>query len=76
MNAYLGGGSIVAFSDYPSAASEAPPTKAKADAQWLDYCRTRELAERAAAKSARSVEARRVHQELAQAYMLMREGCR
>ena len=33
-----------------------------------DYCRVRERAERAAAKRAGSVEARRAHQELAQAY--------
>jgi hypothetical protein len=33
-----------------------------------DYCRARERAERAAAKGACSIEARRVHQELAQAY--------
>ena len=32
------------------------------------YCRARERAERAAAKRAGSVKARRVHQELAQAY--------
>jgi hypothetical protein len=37
-------------------------------ADWADYCRARELAERAAAKRAGSIKARRVHQELAQAY--------
>jgi hypothetical protein len=39
-----------------------------ARADWADYCRARELAERAAAKRACSIRARRVHQELAQAY--------
>lgn len=33
-----------------------------------DYCRVREQAERTAAKRATSTAARRVHQELAQAY--------
>ncbi len=38
------------------------------DQQSADYFRKRELAERAAAKSAASDAARRVHQELAQNY--------
>jgi hypothetical protein len=33
-----------------------------------DYCRMREQTERAAAKKATSVRARRIHQELAQTY--------
>jgi len=33
-----------------------------------DHCRARERAERAAAKCASSIEARRIHQEMAQAY--------
>ncbi|WP_028968609.1 hypothetical protein [Sphingomonas sp. URHD0057] len=41
------------------------PDPAAADPEW---CRARELAERAAAKRASSLEARRVHQELAAAY--------
>jgi hypothetical protein len=36
--------------------------------EWAAYCRTREAQERAAAKKALSIEARRVHQELAQGY--------
>ena len=46
------------------------------DAEWLDHCRARELAERAAAKKATSTEARGIHQELAQAYarMVQRAG--
>jgi hypothetical protein len=35
---------------------------------WIDQCRARELAERAAAKRASSIADRRMHQELAQAY--------
>jgi len=35
---------------------------------WIDQCRARELAERAAAKRASSIDERRMHQELAQAY--------
>jgi hypothetical protein len=38
------------------------------DQDKLEYFRRRELAERAAAKSAASAIARRVHQELAQHY--------
>jgi hypothetical protein len=47
-----------------------------ADGEWLEHCRARERAERAAAKKARSIEARRIHQELAQAYgrMIKRAG--
>jgi hypothetical protein len=71
------GGSIVVFS--PSASSENEPRSESgkpADAEWLDHCRARELAERAAAKRAASTEARRVHQELAQAYSQMRRSPR
>jgi hypothetical protein len=38
------------------------------DQQSVDYFRRRELAERAAAKSASTPAARRIHQELAQGY--------
>jgi hypothetical protein len=39
------------------------------DQKSADYFRRRELAERAAAKSAASQAARRIHQELAQEYV-------
>jgi hypothetical protein len=39
------------------------------DPESADYFRRRELAERAAAKGAASLAARRVHQELAQEYV-------
>jgi hypothetical protein len=35
---------------------------------WIDQCRARDFAERAAAKRASSIDERRMHQELAQAY--------
>lgn len=46
------------------------------DLEWVEHCRAREFAERAAAKHAGSDAARRVHQELAQAYarMIRRAG--
>jgi hypothetical protein len=42
-----------------------------ADREWLDHIRSREFAERAAAKQATCSRAREVHQELAQAYARM-----
>jgi hypothetical protein len=48
----------------PGAHDEEAPASPAAE----DYCRVRERAERAAATRAGSIEARRVHQELAQAY--------
>jgi hypothetical protein len=39
------------------------------DHDSIDYFRRRELAERAAAKGAASLAARRIHQELAQEYV-------
>ena len=45
--------------------TQIPDPAAAADPDWS---RARELAERAAAKRAGSIEARRVHQELAAAY--------
>jgi hypothetical protein len=44
------------------------------DEETLEYLRRREQAERAAAKSASSNVARRVHQELAQAYSELLRG--
>ena len=44
------------------------------DQETLEYFRRRELAERAAAKSAASEVARRVHQELAQHYSDLLRG--
>ena len=40
----------------------------RADDEWLDHCKAREVAERAAAKNATSIRAHAIHQELAQAY--------
>jgi hypothetical protein len=71
------GGSIVAFRDPWPTRNEAESEPQKIDdPEWLDYCRARELAERGAAKNARSAEARGVHQQLAQAYarMIQRAG--
>ena len=39
------------------------------DLETIDYFRRRELAERAAAKGAASLAARRIHQEMAQEYV-------
>ena len=73
MNVECGTSSIVIFADdWASRNTPEPAFAIRADAEWLDYCRARELAERKAAKSARSLQARRVHQELAQAYMQLR----
>jgi hypothetical protein len=70
MNVCNKGGPLIIFRDEwatknnPGAQAHRPA----ADAAWIDYCRARERAERAAAKHASSIRARRVHQELAQAY--------
>lgn len=45
-----------------------PPPPISGDESWIDHLRVREQAERGAAKNATSPQARRVHQELAQAY--------
>ena len=66
MNISHEGSSIIAFRD--SWPSRLEPQSEPLEPGDPDYCRARELAERAAAKRAGSVEARRVHQELAQAY--------
>lgn len=74
MNVCNEGGSIIIFRD-EWATKNNPETRGPetqrhgpADTEWADYCRARERAERAAAKRASSIRARRVHQELAQAY--------
>jgi len=68
------GGSIVTFQDSWPTKNEPEAEPQKTDD--VDYCRARELAERGAAKNARSAEARGVHQQLAQAYarMIQRAG--
>jgi len=59
------GGRIIDFREPPRPIEESedrePPL-------CKDYCRVREQTERAAAKSAASLTARRIHQELAQMY--------
>ncbi|HVU29243.1 MAG TPA: hypothetical protein VHE36_02475 [Sphingomicrobium sp.] len=66
------GSSIVTFADAWPAKDEpeSEPERPLAP-EWLDYWRSRERKERAAAKNASSADARRVHQELAQAYALI-----
>ena len=59
--------SIVFFHDRPSVREATPPDLDTPD-HPVEYLRARERAERAAAKSARSIKARHVHQELAQFY--------
>ena len=78
MNVCNAGGSIIPFGDPSPFCKEEEPRDGEAtDGEWLDYCRTRERHERAAAKSAGSSHARRVHQELAIAYAsLIRRGKR
>jgi hypothetical protein len=73
MNVCDDGGPIVIFRDDWSLrnTSENDKPKLAEDVEWIDHCRARELAERAAAKHASSARARRVHQELAQAYARM-----
>ena len=72
MNVCHEGGSIFMFREsWPSRNEPRSEVAKPVDAGWVDYCRARELAERAAAKKAGSIEARRIHQELAQAYARM-----
>ena len=59
--------SMVFFHDRPGSLEEASPA-ADCPKESIDYLMARERAERAAAKSARSIKARHVHQELAQYY--------
>lgn len=72
VNVCNGGGSIIPFpgSSLSGMAFEAELPHS-ADPKWLDYCRSREFAERSAAKKATSAAARRIHQDLAQAYALI-----
>jgi hypothetical protein len=69
------GSSIVVFRE-PAESGLASDLEAgaAADRAWLDHCRSRELAERAAAKRATCSRAREVHQELAQAYARMAQN--
>ena len=59
--------SMVFFHDRPGALEEPSPT-ADGLEESVDYLRSRERAERAAAKSALTAKARHLHQELAQYY--------
>ena len=70
MNVCDESGSLIIFRDEWATKNNPEPQSHSpaADAEWADYCRARERAERAAAKRASSIKARRVHQELAQAY--------
>ena len=69
MNVCNQGSSIVVFREPPeSRLATDLKTDATVDRERLDHCRSRELAERAAAKRATCSRAREVHQELAQAY--------
>jgi hypothetical protein len=72
MNVCNGGTPITVFREPPKSRL-APDRRADhtADREWLDHCRSREFAERAAAKRATCSRAREVHQELAQAYARM-----
>jgi hypothetical protein len=60
------GGSVIAFRDAWHSRDSRAPRPPGAD--WIEYCQTRERKERACAQRAASVEARRIHQELAQSY--------
>ena len=72
MNVSNDSSSIMVFNDPPeSRVGSALREGSVADPEWLDHCRSRELAERAAAKHATCSRARQVHQELAQAYARM-----
>ena len=59
--------SMVFFHDRPGVLEHSAPRADSLEGS-LDYLRARERAERAAAKAARSIKARHVHQELAQCY--------
>jgi hypothetical protein len=66
---------FIIFRDDPYGPDEAKGS-ASEDREWLNHIRSREFAERAAAKHATCSRARHVHQELAQAYarMIRRAG--
>lgn len=78
MNICNDGGSILTFHGPRLSRNEIEPEyRQAADPVWLDYCRAREIRERAAAKNASSVQAQRVHQQLAMAYAsAIRRGTR
>ncbi len=59
--------SMVFFHDFPGSAESRATVPDPAD-ESIDYLQARERFERSAAKRARSVKARQVHQELAQHY--------
>jgi len=68
------GGPIIAFtSDWCARNEPEDPSRRQADGEWVDYCRSRQLAEREAAEHASSMRARRIHEELAGAYGRMIE---
>ena len=72
MNVCNEGGSLIEFKDpWPLRNQAEPETARSPDPAGLDYYRSRELAERSAAKNARSTAARCIHQTLAQAYARM-----
>ena len=71
MNVDHQGGSIIAFRD--SFATRNAPGHEVPKPIDTELCRDRERAERAAAEKAASLEARRVHQELAEAFAALVE---
>jgi hypothetical protein len=66
MNVCNEGGSFILFHD--QLADPVAADRTAVDPKWGDYYRARERMELAAAEQAHSTAARRVHQELAQAY--------
>jgi len=75
MNVEHGDSGFIIFRADPASSDEGKPAVGRSS-EWIDHCRSRELAERAAAKRATCSKAREVHQELAQAYsqMIRRAG--
>ncbi len=71
MNVDDDAGGFIIFRAGPFRADEPEPG---ASAEWIEHCRSREFAERAAAKRATCSEARKIHQQLAQAYARMIRG--
>jgi len=79
MNVCNENSSIMIFRELPQSRPGSDlKARAAADREWLDHCRSRELAERTAAKRATCRRAREIHQELAQAYarMVQAKGAR
>ena len=66
MNIEKDSGAVFVFRDM---GPDEPPSAIAGDESWIDHLRFREQAERSAAKNATCPQARRVHQELAQAYL-------